>query len=399
MIQELKIRNFLSFKDEAVLSFEATNDNSFDDYQVVEVAPGVRLLRLALIYGANASGKSNLLYALGYLRNFWFAKKDDMDAPTDSIPFLLDTATPEEPSEFEIKFYVGDRKYWYVLSLTQKKILTEKLYFYKSVQPTMLFCRELEGGQSVIKFNPTAVKVSSSVQEQITIKCLPNMSFFAARNQVNCNLQFIDEARNWMKESLLPLISPQRQMFDYAGNLLLKDKNLKEYLLDFVHKADFNITGLNAEKASETIRTDFEHTVKNVRGVETYVLPNGLQSEGTRRTFGIEAAVYEALRKENFLSIDEIESSLHPDLVEFVLEQFLKTHNRSQLLVTSHYDPLLDTIDDLIRKDSVWFTEKTEDGGSHLYSLVEFKGLNKIRSFQKSYRNGVFGATPNILIQ
>ena len=137
--------------------------------------------------------------------------------------------------------------------------------------------------------------------------------------------------------------------------------------------------------------------VKNERGVEKYILPDKLQSEGTRRTCGIEAIVYEALKKEKFLTIDEIESSLHPDLVEFIIQNFLQTKNRSQLLITTHYDPLLNTVDDLLRKDNIWFMEKGEDGGSSLYSLVEFSGLNKIRSFQKSYRNGLFGALPNIV--
>ena len=398
MIQELKIKNFLSFKEEAVLNFDATKDTTFEDYQVVEVAPGTRLLRFVLIYGANASGKSNLLYALDYLQRFWFAKKNDIDESTDSIPFLLDTDTPEQPSEFEMKFFVGERRYWYILSLSQKNVLSEKLYYYKSVQPTMLFSRELENGQSVIKFNPAALKVSNNVLEQITIKCLPNMSFFAARNQVNCTLQFIDDARDWMKNTLLPVINPQTQMFSYAGTILANDNNLKKYLFDFVHKADFNITGLKAEKENNPIpQTDFEHTVRNARGVEKYILPNSLQSDGTKRTLGIEAAVYESLKGEKFLPVDEIDSSLHPDLVEFIIQQFLQTHNRSQLLVTSHYDPLLNTVDDLMRKDSVWFTEKGEDGGSRLYSLVEFKGLNKVSSFQKSYRNGVFGALPNII--
>ena len=98
MIQELKIRNFLSFRDEVILSFEATKDNTFEDCQVVEVAKGVRLLRFALIYGANASGKSNLLSALDFLHDFWFERKEDLDQSTDAVPFLLDTETPTEPS-------------------------------------------------------------------------------------------------------------------------------------------------------------------------------------------------------------------------------------------------------------------------------------------------------------
>ena len=180
MIHELKIKNFLSFKEEATLNFEATKDTTFEDYQVVEVAPGIRLLRFALIYGANASGKSNLLYALDYLRNFWFTKREDIDESTQSIPFLLDTETPDQPSEFEMKFFVGERRYWYLLSIDQHKVIAEKLYYYKSVQPTMLFSRELENSQSVIKFNPAALKVSTNIQEEITIKCLPNMSFFCS---------------------------------------------------------------------------------------------------------------------------------------------------------------------------------------------------------------------------
>lgn len=427
MIQEFKIKNFLSFRDETTLSFEATKDDTFEEYQVVEVAPGVRLLRFSLIYGANASGKSNLLIALDYLRRFWFERKEDMDQATDAIPFLLDTETPGLPSEFEIKFYVGNTKYWYLLSVDKRKVLSEKLYYYKSVQPTMLFLRDWEQGQSVIKINQAAVKVSNSVLEELTLKCLPNMSFFAARNQVNCSLSSIDDARDWMKTGLLPIIEPKTQMFEYAGNKMLDDSELKQYMLNFIKRADFNITGVTAKKelvpipdfmrnailddhqipkstkekilsdpVLDRLETDFEHTVRNKRGVEKYTLPNSLQSEGTRRTFGIEAAIYEALKNEKALLVDEIESSLHPDLVEFIIEQFLKTKNRSQLLVTSHYDPLLNTVDDLIRKDSIWFTEKEEDGSSKLYSLVEFKGLNKIRSFQKSYRNGVFGALPNI---
>lgn len=427
MIQELKIKNFLSFRDEVTLNFEATKDTTFEEYQVVEVAPSVRLLRFSLVYGANASGKSNLLAALDYLREFWFEKKEDMDQSTDAIPFLLDTETPELPSVFDVKFYIGSTKFWYRLSLDNKKVIEEKLYYYKSVQPTVLFSREWKQGQSVIKFNTIAVKVSNTVIEELTLKCLPNMSFFAARNQVNCSLPLIDNVRDWMKKGILPVIEPKTQMFKYAGNKMLNDNELKQYMLNFINRADFNITGVTTEKESvpiptfvrsailedsqiskstkdklladpvlDRLKTDFEHTVRNKRGIEKYSLPNSLQSAGTRRTFGIEAAIYEALKNENVLPIDEIESSLHPDLIEFIIEEFLKTKNRSQLLVTSHYDPLLNTVDDLIRKDSIWFTEKEEDGNSKLYSLVEFKGLNKISSFQRSYRNGVFGALPNI---
>lgn len=109
MIQEIRIKNYLSFRDEVVLNFEATKDTTFEECQVVNVTPTVRLLRFALIYGANASGKSNLLNAIDFLRGFWFNKKSDIDEETGVIPFLLDTETPNEPSEFNVKFFVGDK--------------------------------------------------------------------------------------------------------------------------------------------------------------------------------------------------------------------------------------------------------------------------------------------------
>ncbi|HOS15559.1 MAG TPA: AAA family ATPase, partial [Bacteroidales bacterium] len=125
-------------------------------------------------------------------------------------------------------------------------------------------------------------------------------------------------------------------------------------------------------------------------------LPEGLQSEGTRRIFGIESAIYKVLQNEGFLSIDEIETSLHPHLLKFLLLHFLRKESRSQLLISTHYDPLLDEMDDIFRKDSVWFTEKTKSGHTDLYSLIDFKGLNRLSSIQKAYNYRKFGAVPNI---
>lgn len=428
MIQELKIKNCLSFKEEVTFSFEATKDKTFEDYQTVEVAPGVRLLRFAMIYGANASGKSNFLYSIQFLNDFWFEIKKDMTEETDVIPFKLDKVTPNEPTVFSLKFYVNETKYWYYLSLNEKEVLSEKLYLYTSVQPTLLFERKVENNLSIINFNPQAVKISSIAKEEINIKCLPNMSFFAARNQVNVSLPKVDAARDWMKQQMLPIISSKANMFEFAEGELQKDNQLKSYILEFIKEADFNITAINTKTEKQNIpqefidailksgkmsedekeqlrldntvtnfRTDFEHTVINERGTETYLISEGLQSDGTRQITGLEAAIYKALQKNALLIVDEIESSLHPQLVYFILKKFLEQKgNRAQLLITTHYDPLLNEVDELFRKDSVWFTEKNEAGATELYSLVEFSGLNRISSLQKAYRQGRFGAIPKI---
>jgi AAA15 family ATPase/GTPase len=237
----------------------------------------------------------------------------------------------------------------------------------------------------------------------------------------------IDAARDWMQQRILDTINPVSPMFEFAESKILEDEILKKHLLDFVKEADFNITDIKSKKEkqevpphfldfikkSETlpeeekeqiledaytqISTDFEHTVKNLRGTEKHFLPEDLESEGTRRITGVQTALYMTLQAEAFLAIDEIESSLHPELIVFLLKKFLENkNNRAQLLITTHYDPLLNQTDELFRKDSVWFTDKNEAGSTELYSLVEFNGLNRIASLQKAYRQGRFGAIPRI---
>lgn len=430
MIQELKIKNFLSFRDGVELSFEATKDTTLESSHIVEVAPNVRLLRFMMIMGANASGKSNLLMAFGFLRRFWFNRKNNVDEPTGVQPFFLDQNTPNECSEFEIRFWTNGVKYWYILKLDTEKVVDERLYFYKSVKPTLLFHRKYNhDGLSVVSLNSAIIKVSNAALEEIQLKCLRNMSFFAARNQVNVALPIIDDARDWMRDGILPIIEPNSSMFDYAKHRLLEDVKLREYILDFVHEADFNITNVRSneirnnvsdemveiisnnpnisKEVRERLRKDrticsldleFEHTVTNSRGKEQYILPEVLQSRGTKRALGLETAIYDAIKSDSLLLIDELDSSLHPDLLEFSIQRFLQEKSKSQLLITTHYDPLLATIDDLIRKDCVWFTEKDERGSTCVYSLSDFKGLGKMKSIgiRNAYRHGQFGALPKI---
>lgn len=428
MIQELRIKNYLSFKDEVVFSFEATKDTNNEEPHVVTITPGVRLLRFALVYGANASGKSNLLNAFDFLHDFWFDIPKDNTTKTGVVPFKLDKDTPDKPSEFSLKFYVGAVRYWYQLKLDEKKVVEEKLFYYSSVQPTLLFERMLENNISVVTFNQPAIKVSNVAREEINVKCLPNMSFFAARNQVNVALPKIDEARDWMQKNIMDMINLRTRLFSYAQKKVQDDETLKKHLLEFIREADFNISDfetktekqdvsddfldlilktnavsdeekerLKAEKNIPQLRTDFEHTVTNERGRERYPLGDHLESEGTRRVTGLETALYVTLQRSAFLAIDEIESSLHPDLIMFVIKKFLENKDsRAQLLVTTHYDPLLNETDELFRKDSVWFTDKNESGSTELYSLVEFSGLKRITSLQKAYRQGRFGGVPKI---
>lgn len=143
-------------------------------------------------------------------------------------------------------------------------------------------------------------------------------------------------------------------------------------------------------------KTDFRVSVYNKRGKEVYTLPKSSQSEGTKRSMGVETAIYVAEKNNKLLPIDEIESSLHPMLLKFMIVKFLKTESRSQLLLTTHYDPLFNAADDYLRKDSFWLMDKEENGNSVLHSLVSKNGVNKMRSLQRAYLNNKLGALPKI---
>lgn len=397
MIEEFSFKNILSFKNATSINFEATSDKSLESAHVVTMPNGMRLLRLAIVFGPNASGKSNLLYALEQIHRFWTCNPSSMDSKTGIEQFLLDTVTPDEPSEFSLKIWIDGVRYWYQLQVTDRLVIREKLSYYKTVQPIMIFDRYLQDGQSVIKINPAVHKIDAEALKMLSLNCLPNMSVFAARGRVNMKFDFVDQFRRWIHTRFMTTIYPDTDVTKVARRMLKEDEGFKTYMLNFLSMADFNITGLNEHpEEDEFKRLGFEHTVENQRGKEHYELNFVHQSNGTRRLLGIEAAVYDLCRNGSFMMIDEMDASLHPDIMEYILRQFLLESSNSQLLVTTHYDGLLKKVNDLIRKDNIWFAEKDRAGASQLCSLVEFKGLNKITHLDNAYRSGIFGALPEI---
>ncbi|MBR5907038.1 MAG: AAA family ATPase [Bacteroidales bacterium] len=428
MIQEIRFKNFLSFRDEAVFSFEPSKDEPIN--RVVIMPDGTKLLRFAVVFGANASGKSNFMEAFNFLRRFWTQVPNRNDLSTRVVPFLLDKETPNEDSSFEMKFYVGDARYWYKLSLNKERVYSESLLFYESNRPTRIFWREYADGTSVVNFNPAAVKLKAAEVEAININCWKNMSLFASMTKVNVSIPHISNVIEWINEKLLPRIDDRTELSGYAKEKMLKEEGFRQYLQEFIKKADLRIAEIKVKETVHTlneqqlkvvsdapfldeeqkkeilsngsisdINAGFLIQVKNVRGIEEYILPENRQSSGTTRVIELESAIYTTIKEQAFLPVDEIEASLHPFLIDFILDRFLKEdNNRSQLLVATHYDPLLDNIDDLFGKDSVWFTDKKEDGNTELYPLTDFKGLNKLSSIRKSYKNGQFGAVPEIYV-
>lgn len=393
MIQELKMRNFKSFRDEVELSFEPSGTDRYNS--VITMPDGVNLLRFAVVLGANAGGKTNLLEAFEFLRRFWNTLPATNDDGTDVQPFLLRDNALCFDTEFELKFYAEGLRYCYKLRVNPEKICHESLFVYLSNRPTKVFCREDVDGVSKLNFNPAVVKLSQAEIDVMTMNCLRNMSLLATLKKVNVSVAYLDNMRRWIDYRILPLQSGYLSSLSNDVKKHIADsEELREYLLQFAKEADFNISDIKIQKMAAL----FGHKVENSDGTQDYILPEACQSIGTKRMVELESMIYKQLNHQAFMCIDEIEASMHPNLMEYILSKFINTpDNQSQLLVSTHYNPILKEIDDIFGKDSVWFTEKGKDGNSQLFSLVDFDGLNKLSSIHRAYINGRFGALPNVL--
>ena len=402
MIAEIKFKNMFSFRDETVLSFEADKSKDLESYHVVELAPDVKLLKLAVIYGANASGKSNIIKVCDFIRSFITCTPLNKAELIKIVPFLLNRTSKEQASEFSVSFYAmnGDKaiRYVYSVLLETTHIVRETLIYYLSQQPATVFERSMENNVSSIKFGQK-VKISTAAKEEITLKCLPNMSVFAAYMQVNTNIAEMETALQYLTKQMMPAIVPTSSLSRYAEEAIKKE-TAKEYILRYLQEADFNISNISS-KEQETKKgvvnyTMYQHKVSyGLGGNDYYEFPELYESDGTIRTFGLASQIQNSIGSNAFLAVDEIESSLHPKLIEYMIERFLKESKQAQLLLTTHYDGLLGE-EDLLRKDNIWFAEKNTDGASVLYPLTDFKGLNRISSLQKAYKFGKFGAVPNL---
>lgn len=223
---------------------------------MVEVVKGVRLQKLGIVYGYNASGKTNLIEAFRFLNRFWFNITDSKDESTGIIPFMLDNNSRNKPSVFKLIFFQNGVEYWYLLEITQNIVVNEKLEYYPGVQPAMIFERKFEEGISKIVYGPK-IKISSIAEKEIAIKCLPNISIFASYIQVNTVIKEIEFVIDWIRVRVMQSIEPLTVLQRFSEELVSKDKNFKRYILDYLKEADFNISNVKSKNIEEKIPDEF----------------------------------------------------------------------------------------------------------------------------------------------
>ena len=412
MLIEFSVKNFLSFKDKVTLSMEKGNgDENLDN---VITKDGLDLLKTAAIYGANASGKSNLLKAFScailMVRNSnlipvggkWSFLK----------PFLFDETTKNNPSEFEFFFIANNVKYRYYFSADANRIYDEILDAYYTQKPTNIFTRTKT---DIYEFNSDKNKLGS-----LKAKNTENKLFLSTAT--NWNYDKTKDAYLWFSNAIETCDSfnniSDQDLKEYSNN----NSTLKEFALKLLKEADILIKDMHVDyeekevdsmavnmnlpsflKANGTfkmsnIKIELDHEVVDENNnPHNYKLNFNDESSGTRVLFALAPFLKRSFESTKTIIVDELEKSMHPALVEFIIKlfnnkEFNKTN--SQLIFMTHATNLLSL--DLLRRDQIWFTEKNSKTGiSDLYPLDSFP-VRKDENIQKGYINGRYGAIPFI---
>lgn len=416
MLIRFSVKNFRSIRDKAELSLAKTslrglNSNTFQ-------SGNNKLIKSAVIYGPNASGKSGLLRAFKALeflvRRSSSFKPDDRISPYE--PFKLNVQSSTAPVSMEIEFSHESNLYYYHIKFTGDKIDFEELYHYPNSIRTLLFTRN---NGSPIKFGESYKGGKKTIEKLL----LPNQLFLskAAENNV---------------ESLLPAFSffvkgmmvfPFLQDYQetsisklYAKRLAEnKNSNFSKRFNKLICALDTGITGIQAEEVDwssykfpsnmpddvkEKFQDKFKYDIKTQHplfdgekeiGFEHFEIEE--ESTGTKSLFVIGGIILDALETGRVLVVDEFEKNMHPSITQFLINLFhseITNPKNSQLIFATH--DITQLSNDIFRRDQVWFTEKDEYGSTTLYRCSDIKGIRLGTPLDKWYASGRFGATPII---
>lgn len=400
MILEFSVANYLSFKDKVTFSMIANSSKGLDDNYIM--LNEKKVLKTAAIYGANASGKSNLfkiLMTVVYmLKN---SNNIDINGKLPLIPFKFDDDYLDKPSEFEIKFVINDIRYVYGFVADVNKIYDEYLYFYPNGRETKIFDRTNVNDYSFPQKDEKALK-------EIETKNASNKFFLATAT--NWNFEKTKPVYEFLTNNIVTCVNLE-ELKAMSFNAYMENKDsLKTFAIDFLKKTDFNIEDYKISKIDipkELLTAIPELLTMNERPKAYQVLfkhkgsKNFLSLEeeslGTQIVFAFIPFIADTLKNKKVLVIDELDKSLHPYLVQYIVEIFNDLEfnkNGSQLIFNIQDTNLLDL--NILRRDQIWFTEKNKENGvSDLYPLSDFS-VRKQENIEKGYMLGKYGAVPFI---
>jgi uncharacterized protein len=440
MLIEFVVENFRSFKEETVFSLIATKDESHASHVIhSEGVKPLRVLRAAALYGANASGKSNLINAIAFAREFILKGTRASDEVIPFEPYKLSATTSASPSKFEFIFTLDGTLHTYGFKADASRVHEEWLFTKPRKNETRYFERITdESGKVRVEFGHSLIQ-----------KAEQNKSFFSHLAEGTRPTQlFLNEAveRNvaplkgimdWFSKALH--IIPADSAHIGLAFLAHRDQSFSDFLYKLLVAAGTGITGIktaaelldfdrhlpewpevNRLNILKTLSENPEGEFASISRNKPFGIVSGLngkhmfikilaqhdteegevasfeweeESDGTRRLINLAPALFDLSQNEHIFLIDEIDRRLHPLLSRLFVQSFLDGTGKGQMVFTTHETNLLDL--DLLRRDEIWFVEKNKQGMSHLYSLAEFK-IREDLKISKGYLNGRFGAIPFI---
>jgi len=414
MIIDLTVANFRSFRDRQTLSLCAESTPNHLKNNVAHPGEGnIGVLKSCGVYGANASGKSNILLAFEALRYIVCRSGDLKDG--DEIPcyepFKLSKSGAMEPVEFEVEFFCSGaekKRYLYSVSFDSKSIISESLYFYPGRAKANLFKREKGDSWEDIKFG-THYKGGKK-----RIACFENNSYLSKAGNSADSAEIIKDIYNYFRKDIFHLgVGERVAMFDWKSDEEIVEKisrllcHIDTGIVDVEFKdSDFDEGKINfpasiPDPIKNKILKDrrkkayFSHKDQSGNVVK---FTEEMESSGTIKLFNTLPLLLEAFEEGGVLLLDELDNSFHPHVAEFLISLFNTPEiniNNAQLIFTTHNINLMSP--NLLRRDQIWFVEKN-DGASELYSLDEYD-RTKVKSnspFRKWYEEGRFGAIPRI---
>ena len=417
MIRDFWVKNYLSIRDQQELSFVAKGPSS---ELVTEVADGVFLYKLGILYGSNASGKSNMLIAMNEVFRLLVLSKSDATVGIGGcIPFVL---TKDEPTEMHVSFYANGTRYDYDVKFNGKHILSEALYYYPNKSKSLFYERSFVGEnvQADIKFG-ASLKLQVKTQDSIRENTLNNHSVLSVCRKaalkediapfntlhawIMANYHDVDgDVEKGLVEILKDAYSNPKKRKFYNTMLQKADLNILEYrpvVEDRFVPNDFR-ERIQKENIPEEMKdvllkpTTDSITFLNHSDNGDFDIPLRWQSKGTQKYIRILDALYDLITSPHVYYLDELGEDLHNDLLYYYLNVFIFNSDKSQLVITSQETTLLSQ--DMINENRgvVWFVEKNKETASSEYSRGDSFGLHKNLSLYNSYRIGRLGAKPEL---
>jgi uncharacterized protein len=409
MLLEFRINNFRSFGRESVLSLVASSDLELLDHNTAEtrVSSIPRATRSTVIYGANASGKSNLLRGLQLMRGVVLDSVSLQPGQLFNVqPFALNNISKKKPTLFEVSAVIDGVRFQYAFEFTAERITRESLFVYQKSKPQRWFSRHFDKSQNSDVFElGTSLKGAKSVWREATRS---NSLFLSTAVQFNS--EQLLPLYQWFADALVFLPLGGRIHFDQSTKMLESPEG-QEAITTLLRSADIAISSISAvpkkgflqeltfdasgnssarREERELLIPIFKHQANNITA--EFEFPD--ESHGTQTLFCLAAPLRDVLENGKLLIVDELDGSLHPLLVRQIIRTFhdpLQNRSGAQLIFSTHNTTFLDT--QLFRRDQVWFVEKDQEQSSELIPLTDFSP-RKGEAIEKNYLSGRYGGVP-----